>query len=76
MMAKSGEILVNGHYNILRKDRSNDTIPNKKDGGEVITAVTSSLSAKRRTDLEEAIEIIWGEVQVSQSRSILLELCI
>ena len=62
------EVLTTGQYKIFRRDRSLDTVPDKKDGGGVILAVLSSLSAKRRRDLEDKLEIVWVEVQLSQHR--------
>ena len=62
------EVLTTGQYKIFRRDRSLDTVADKKDGGGVMLAVLSSLSAKRRRDLEDKLEIVWVEIQLSQHR--------
>ena len=64
------EILVNGQYQIFRRDRDLETVPDKKDGGGVMLAVSSSIPAKRRHDLEEPnIELLWVEVNLGQRRA-------
>ena len=64
------EILINGGYNIFRKDRSKET-SDKQDGGGVILAVNSNLNASRRHDLEEdKLEILWVQVHLDCKRSV------
>ena len=60
------EILVKCQYNIFRRDRDLDTVPDKKDGGGVMLAVSKCLTAKRRRDLEDSLEILWVEVTLGK----------
>ena len=59
------EVLTTDQYNVFRRDRDVETVPDKKDGGGVMLAVLSTLSAKRRFDAEDNLEHIWVEVQLS-----------
>ena len=62
------EILINGSYNIFRRDRNLDT-SSKRDGGGVMVAVKSLYNSKRRLDLETNIEIIWVQIELSDNVS-------
>ena len=53
------EVLTTDQYNVFRRDRDVETVPDKKDGGGVMLAVLSTLSAKRRFDAEDNLEHIW-----------------
>jgi len=63
------EILFNSDYNIFRRDRD-DSVSIKKDGGGVLLAVSSKFPAKRRSDFESNIEIIWIEFKVDNCRKV------
>ena len=70
-----GEILTNGGYDVHRRDRTKDVVPDKKDGGGVLLAVKASLSAKRRNDLETCMEIMWVQVSLPNDYSMYIATC-
>ena len=70
-----GEVLTNGGYDVHRRDRTKDVVPDKKDGGGVLLAVKSSLSAKRRHDLETCMEIMWVQVPLPDDCSLYIAVC-
>ena len=65
-----GEILTNRGYNLFRRDRTKEIVPDKESGGGVLLAVKSTVSAKRRKDLETNIEIVWVEITLSEECSL------
>ena len=70
-----GELFTNGGYNVFRKDRNKNTVPDKDDGGGVLLAVKLSLNAKRRSDLETCMEMLWVEITLDKNRSLLVGTC-
>lgn len=70
-----GEILVNGGYNLFRKDRTKELVPDKTDGGGVLLAVKQTLASKRRYDLETDIETMWVEVTLSNNTKLFVATC-
>lgn len=65
------EILFNSDYNVFRRDRDL-SVSKKKDGGGVLTAVSSKFPSKRRVDLESNIEILWVECKVAKDRKVFI----
>lgn len=63
------EILTNSDFNIFRRDRSTK-VSEKSDGGGVLLAVSSKLSAKRRDDFASKMEILWVEITLSSRKSV------
>ena len=63
------EILFISNSSIFRRDRD-VSVSEKKDGGGILIAVSSMFPSKRRCDLESAIEILWVEVKINNSRKV------
>ena len=65
-----GEILKQQQYNVFRRDRDLQ-VWDKKDGGGCLLAVSTSITAKRRKDLEDlSLEIVWVELKLSSAHSL------
>ena len=59
------EVLYGTNYNIFRRDRDKLTSHKTDGGGGVLLAVNPLFPAKRRSDLETSMEIIWVELKIN-----------